>query len=119
MTNASLHSFSSNYRAHIVLPDGGMATESQSAAIMVAPTKIDLIEELQRAIDRNCRRLLNAARADWERLFCGKEPSDACVSVQIHSGANTTEKRAQPGSAFLAKSKGASATKGKTRERFA
>ena len=103
MTNASLHSFSSNYRAHIVLPDGGMATESQSAAIVVAPIKIDLIEALQHVIDRNCRRLLKAARDDWERLFGGKEPADECVSVHVHSAAETIEKRAVPGSGFLPK----------------
>ena len=95
-----------------------MATGSQSGAIVAPTSKSEVVEALQRAIDRNYRRLIEVARADWERLFCGKDPSDACVSVHIHSAANATEKRAQPGSGFLSQSKVAS-PKGKMRERFA
>lgn len=104
------------FPARIVLFATTMATGSQSRAVEDA-TKIELIEGFQRALDGSHRRLLDVAKADWERLFSGKEPSDACVSVRIHSDANTTEKRALPGSAFLPKR--ASLPEGKTCERLA
>ncbi len=80
-----------------------MPTDSRSSTIEDAAKTIELIEALQHVIDRNCRRLLKAARDDWERLFCGKEPTDECVSVHVHSAAETIEKRAVPGSGFLPK----------------
>jgi hypothetical protein len=85
-----------------MLFNGKMARESQnSSAIEAAARKIELIEGLQRAIDRKYRRLIEAARADWERLFAGKNPSDACVSFRIHSAETGTDARALPGSGFL------------------
>jgi hypothetical protein len=98
-----------------------MTRESQEKmAIEPAVRAIHLIEALQGAIDKNCRRLLSMARTDWEHLFgVGKEPSDTCVSVRIHSAASKAKKAAQPGSAFLAKSNVASPPNGKPRERFA
>lgn len=66
----------------------------------IAARKIELIEGLQRAIDRNYRRLLQAARADWERLFAGKDPSDACVSIRV-SSATAIKAPGLPGSGFL------------------
>jgi hypothetical protein len=94
-----------------------MPTASPSSAIEGRVRKTEMIDRLQRATDRSYRRLFSAVRADWERLFGGTEPSDGCVSVRIHSAANTTEKRAVPGSGFLPKR--ASHPNGKTRERFA
>ena len=63
--------------------------------------KCELIEGLQRAIDRKSRWLLETARSDWERNFAGKDPSDACVSVQIHSADAAAATRAVPASGFL------------------
>lgn len=49
----------------------------------------DLVPEIAkgmlRAIETNSRRILDAARKEWERKYAGSDPSDACVSVCIHS----------------------------------
>jgi len=57
--------------------------------------KLELIEGLQCAIDQNYRRLLESAKAQWERNFAGNDPSDACVRIRV-----TTIEEAQtmPGS---------------------
>ena len=93
-----------------------MSTELQEdRAIEAAVTKIELIEGLQAAIDRKYRRLLQAARADWERLFAGNELSNACVSVRV-TGEEIQQPRTRaiPGSGFL-KSRKPSATKERTK----
>lgn len=41
------------------------------------------IESLQRALDQTYHYLLAAAKADWQRLFADKDPSDSCVTVRI------------------------------------
>jgi hypothetical protein len=41
------------------------------------------IESLQKALDQTYRYLLETAKADWQRLFAGQEPSDDSVSVRI------------------------------------
>ena len=48
-----------------------------------------LITGLRQALDVNYARVLDAARAQWERHFEGSDPSDACVSVRITSGKPT------------------------------
>ena len=48
-----------------------------------------LITGLRHALDVNYARVLASARAQWERNFEGKDPSDACVSVRISSGKPT------------------------------
>jgi hypothetical protein len=56
---------------------------------IVSGTVIDsrrLITGLRHAIDVNYARVLDAARAKWERSFDGNDPSDACVHVRITSG---------------------------------
>ncbi|HEX8077671.1 MAG TPA: hypothetical protein VF511_07640 [Chthoniobacterales bacterium] len=45
-----------------------------------------LITGLRHALDVNYGRVLDAARARWERQFEAKDPSNACVSVRISSG---------------------------------
>ncbi len=42
-----------------------------------------LTDGLREALDRNFTRLVDAARAEWERNFTGPDASDACVSVRI------------------------------------
>jgi hypothetical protein len=45
----------------------------------------ELVEGLQKALEKNYGRILRAAGKEWERRFAGKDPSDACVSVRISS----------------------------------
>jgi hypothetical protein len=52
---------------------------------------------LRHAIDQTYRRLCQAARADWERLFGDKDPADTCVNVRVA----TTPTTAIRGSGFL------------------
>ena len=42
-----------------------------------------MVEGLQKALEKNYARLLQAAGKEWDRRFAGKDPSDACVSVRI------------------------------------
>jgi hypothetical protein len=44
--------------------------------------KAEIIAGLRHALDSSYRRLIEAARADWERLF-GSDPADACVTVRV------------------------------------
>jgi hypothetical protein len=77
-----------------------MSAESQNRkAIEAAVGKIELLEGFQRALDRQYRRFVESARADWERLSGGKDPSDACVS--IHISAVVTKARSVPACGFL------------------
>ena len=87
------------------------------SALQNEAVKSELIEGLQRAIDRNYRRLLDAARADWERLFGGKDPSDACVSVRINSTAAEMSPSTKLRAGYLPKR--AETPSGKTRRRLA
>jgi hypothetical protein len=59
--------------------------------------KVEIIAGLRHALDSKYRRLCEAARADWERLFGPKDPADACVSVRV-AAIQTTAIR---GSGFL------------------
>lgn len=75
-----------------------MSTElEKNGAIHKEMIRLEMIEGLGHALNRSYRRLLETARADWERLFSGKDPSDACVSVHV------TEPQTQSarGSGFL------------------
>ena len=44
---------------------------------------VEVIAGLGQALDPTYRRLCEAARADWERLFGAKDPANACVSVRV------------------------------------
>jgi hypothetical protein len=59
--------------------------------------KVEIVAELRNAFDLRYRRLCEAARADWERLFRGKDPADACVSVRVAAIPSSTTR----GSGFL------------------
>jgi hypothetical protein len=77
-----------------------MRTElEKNAAIHKEMIKLETIEGLRHVLDRNYRRLLETARADWERFFAGKDPSDACVSVRVIVG--DSESQSVRGSGFL------------------
>ena len=62
--------------------------------------KLEIVEGLRHALDKNFRRSLESAKKDWERLFNGNDPSDACVSVRV---SKAPEKKAlsQPRAGFL------------------
>ena len=59
--------------------------------------KVEVVAELRHALDLQYRRLCEAARADWERLFRGKDPADACVRVRVAAIPSSTTR----GSGFL------------------
>jgi hypothetical protein len=62
-------------------------------------TKYEMLEGLERALDRTYGRLLKTAQRRWESTFAGKNPSDARVTVRIK--ATRPEKRCVPGAGFL------------------
>jgi len=72
--------------------------------------KVETIAGLRHALDLRYRRLREAARADWERLFGPKDPADACVSVR----ATAAPSGAIRGSGFL-KSRRSSGQKSATK----
>jgi hypothetical protein len=41
------------------------------------------IEALHKALDQSYRHILETAKTDWQRLFGGSDPRDACVTVRI------------------------------------
>jgi hypothetical protein len=61
--------------------------------------KYEVIEGLERAIDRTYRRLLKTAQRRWESAFAEKDLSDARVSVRIKTA--PSKKRCVPGAGFL------------------
>jgi hypothetical protein len=50
-------------------------------------TNQQLVSGLQSSLDKNYSRIFAAAKAEWERRFSGKDPSDACVSVRVRPAA--------------------------------
>ena len=76
--------------------------------------KVEMIEGLRNALDNNFRRMLEAARRDWERLFTGKHPSDDCVSVRI-SETPEEKKLSSPRAGYLPAPKKPQSGKTKTR----
>jgi hypothetical protein len=58
--------------------------------------KAELLAVIRHAVDLRYHRLCQAARTDWERLI-GSDPSDACVTVRVH----TSPQSATRGSGFL------------------
>ena len=59
-----------------------------------AAEKAEILAALRHALDAQYRRVRQTARADWERLI-GSDPSDACVTVRVHTDTATR------GSGFL------------------
>jgi hypothetical protein len=41
------------------------------------------IESLHQALDQTYRYLVETAKADWQRLFAGQDPTDDSVSVRV------------------------------------
>jgi hypothetical protein len=75
------------------------------------------IGSLQQALDQAYRQLLQAAKADWLRLFASHDPSDEMVSVRISTKEIAEELAGIPRAGFVpARKKPAS---GKIRRRSA
>jgi len=73
--------------------DGG---DGQQTLFEKELEKAEVIADLRHALDLQYRRIVQSARADWERCF-GSDPSDACVTVRVTADAPA----AIPCSAFL------------------
>jgi hypothetical protein len=71
--------------------------EGKQALFQKELAKVEIIAELRHASDLRYRCLCEAARADWERLFHGKDPADGCVSVRVAAIPSSTTR----GSGFL------------------
>ncbi|HYS95267.1 MAG TPA: hypothetical protein VEL08_01965 [Chthoniobacterales bacterium] len=71
--------------------------EGKQALFQRELAKVEIVAELRHALDLQYRRLCEAARADWERLFRGKDPADACVRVRVAAIPSSTTR----GSGFL------------------
>ncbi|MDP9186913.1 MAG: hypothetical protein M3O72_06110 [Verrucomicrobiota bacterium] len=56
--------------------------EGKQALFQRELAKVEVVAGLRHALDLKYRRLCQAARADWERLFGRKDPADVCVSVR-------------------------------------
>jgi hypothetical protein len=58
--------------------------------------KAEILTGIRHVLDLTYRRMRQAARADWERLF-GSDPADACITVRVHTSPSTATR----GSGFL------------------
>ncbi len=63
------------------------------------------IEGLQAAIDKSYRRLIRAAKDQWERSFAVKDPSDVCVNVRVAPVPNKARPAKVPAGLILRRSK--------------
>jgi len=81
-------------------------SSKQQKSVESAATRIELIDGLQQALDQQYRRFVQAARADWERLFGSKDPSDSCVSVRVETAPIQLRPNWTRGSAFLKSRRG-------------
>jgi len=81
-------------------------SSKQRRTVEYLATKVELIDGLQRALDQRYRRFIQTARADWERLFAGKDPTDACASVRVSPDQPQLRPNWTRGSAFLKSRRG-------------
>jgi len=63
--------------------------------------KVEVVAGLRHALDLQYRRLCEAARSDWERLFGKRDPADACVTVRVAVEAMAIQSSGVRGSGFL------------------
>jgi len=75
--------------------------EGKQALFQRELAKVEVVAGLRHALDLKYRRLCQAARGDWERLFGRKDPADACVSVRIAVEPIAIQSTAIRGSGFL------------------
>jgi hypothetical protein len=75
------------------------------------------VEALQKALDHAYRQILETAKADWQQLFAGPDPSDASVAVRVSKTEIAEELAGIPRAGFIpVQSKPAN---GKVRRRLA
>src|SRR5947209_406875 len=77
------------------------AEQGKNTAFHGELAKVEAIAGLRHAVDSRHRRFVQLARADWERLFGGKDPADACVSVRVAAKPIAIQTSAVRGSGFL------------------
>ena len=84
--------------------------EGKQALFQRELEKLEIVAGLRSALDSKYRRLRQAARADWERLFGSRDPADACISVRVTAvpsrnvrGSGFLKSRRQPVSKSSAK----------------
>ena len=75
--------------------------EGKQALFQTELTKLEAIAGLRQALDSHYRRMCEAARSDWERLFGDNDPADASVSVRVAEKTTAVQTTATPGSGFL------------------
>ena len=75
--------------------------EGKQALFQRELAKVETIAGLRQALDLRYRRLCQAARYDWERLFGDNDPADACVSVRVAVDPTAIQTTATRGSGFL------------------
>jgi hypothetical protein len=75
--------------------------EGKQAQFQRELSKLEVVAALRHALDLKYRRLCQAARADWERLFGSRDPADACVSVRVASEPIAIQTTTIRGSGFL------------------
>jgi hypothetical protein len=86
-----------------------MSTENGNEALFQNEVeKAEVIAGLRHALDVTYRRIVETARADWERLI-GSDPADACVTVRV----SANQPAAIRGSGFLKSRRPISKTGGK------
>ena len=59
------------------------------------------VKSLQQTLDQTYRRLREAAKADWNQLFAGQDPSDEAVTVHISKDQMAQELAGMPRAGFL------------------
>ena len=75
--------------------------DGKQAVFQTEVAKLEAIAGLRQALDSHYRRMCEAARSDWERLFGEKDPADACVSVRVSVDPAAVQATATRGSGFL------------------
>jgi hypothetical protein len=78
-----------------------MSKEEGKQVFQTELVKLEAIAGLRQALDSHYRRMCEAARSDWERLFGGKDPADSCVSVRVANEPIAIQAPATRGSGFL------------------
>jgi hypothetical protein len=75
--------------------------EGKQALFQTELAKVEVVAGLRHALVFQYRRLCEAARSDWERLFGRRDPADACVTVRVAVEAMAIQSSAVRGSGFL------------------
>ena len=72
---------------------------------MTGLTNLESIKGLEHAVESKFRRLVNHARAEWDRRIREKDPSDASVTVNVAPVPATPARQPVRGSDFVKSSR--------------